>query len=242
MMLPFDAPVRLERLNVDPSRVFAAGLGDAADWAHQFHVAFSATVAGACVFSGQPFNCATSGFSGDPQSWHDKMRALNGSASSTNDHCKSDPDVVDVGSLVDNPRRHCGQNPVWIHECFDDVNHVKGSRSFLFRGMADNVSAAGSIENVDALLAQMVTDPQRGTKVVRDLPFGHVLPIPSTPRHGESAPAGCAARRAPPSRTRSHPPPSPRAASTPPPPPHPTPFAPPPPHRAASPPPTPSQV
>eukprot|EP01045_Picozoa_sp_COSAG04_P022888 COSAG04_NODE_2648_length_3800_cov_1.817617_6_plen_47_part_01 len=34
----------------------------------------------------------------------------------------------------DYPRRHCGQNPVSTHECFDDVNHVKKSRVFLFRG------------------------------------------------------------------------------------------------------------
>jgi hypothetical protein len=40
-----------------------------------------------------------------------------------------------VGSLVDYPRRHCGQNPIGIHECFDDVNFIKRSRVFLFRGV-----------------------------------------------------------------------------------------------------------
>ena len=73
------------------------------------------------------------------------------------DHCKTHPDVVDVGSLVDYPRRHCGQNPISVQECFDDVNFVKPSRVFVFRGTHDNVSAAGTVENTVALLAQLVS-------------------------------------------------------------------------------------
>ena len=181
---------RLGSLNIDPAAVATVGLGDAADFAHQFHIAFSQQVSGACIFSGQPFNCAISGFSADSAAWHAEMAALGGAASSANDHCKSNPDVVDVGSLVDYPRRHCGQNPVDVPECFDDVIHVKRARVFLFRGTQDNVSAAGAIENVDGLLAQMVTDPARSLKVVLDQPFGHVLPLPSTPHAGMLTPAG----------------------------------------------------
>ena len=192
LLLPVAAPpsIKLAVLNLDPQSVLTAGLGDAGDFAHQFHIAFSATVSGACVFSGQPFNCATSGFAGDSQSWHDKINALGGSASSANDHCKSDPDVVDVGSLVDYPRRHCGQNPVSVPECFDDVNYVKRSRVFLFRGTHDTISKVGAIENVDGLLAQMITDPQKSIKVVRDQAFGHTVPLRSTPHVGHSEPAG----------------------------------------------------
>ena len=76
------------------------GLGDSADFAHQFHIAFAALVRGACVFSGQPFNCAVAGNAGDSLAWHAKILANGGAASSTNNHCKSNPDVVDVGSLV----------------------------------------------------------------------------------------------------------------------------------------------
>eukprot|EP01047_Picozoa_sp_COSAG01_P102629 COSAG01_NODE_32190_length_585_cov_0.584362_2_plen_92_part_00 len=76
------------------------GLGDSADFAHQFHIAFSALVHGACIFSGQPFNCAVAGNAGDSLRWHADILANGGAASSTNDHCKSNPDVVDVGSLV----------------------------------------------------------------------------------------------------------------------------------------------
>lgn len=145
------------------------------------HRRFHHQVSGACVFSGQPFNCAVSGFAGDTPAWHDAIEEMNGSASSTNNHCKSSPNVVDVGSLVDYPRRHCGQNPVVIPNCFDDVNYLKKSRVFLFRGTHDNVSMPGAIENVDGLLAQMITQPQASIKVVRDLPFGYGVPVPTTP-------------------------------------------------------------
>ena len=50
----------LSQLNVtiDRQSVAAAGLGNSGDFAHQFHIAFSAIVTGECVFSGQPLNCA----------------------------------------------------------------------------------------------------------------------------------------------------------------------------------------
>ena len=80
---------RLESLNVDPAAVVTVGLGNSADFAHQFHIAFAEMVSGSCLFSGQPFNCAASGFAGDTQEWKDKLAALNGSASSANDHCRS---------------------------------------------------------------------------------------------------------------------------------------------------------
>jgi hypothetical protein len=45
--------IKLGALNVAPGSVITAGLGDSADFAHQFHIAFSRTVSGACIFSGQ---------------------------------------------------------------------------------------------------------------------------------------------------------------------------------------------
>ena len=55
---PSTAPIKLAALNIDKNRVAMAGLGHSADFAHQFHIAFSATVSGTCLFSAQPFNCA----------------------------------------------------------------------------------------------------------------------------------------------------------------------------------------
>jgi hypothetical protein len=106
------------------------------------------------------------------------------------DHCKITPNYVDIGSLVDYPRRHCGQNPISIQECFDDVNYVKPSRVFLFRGTHDNVSAPGAVENTQGLLAQMIFNPAAQMKLVSDQPFSHELPLRSTPFFNTSEPAG----------------------------------------------------
>jgi hypothetical protein len=50
-------------------------------------------VSGACIFSGQPFNCATSGFAGDTLAWHADIALHRMSASSKNDHCRQTPQV-----------------------------------------------------------------------------------------------------------------------------------------------------
>jgi hypothetical protein len=184
--VPPPATIQLAPLNIDSAGVVAAGLGNAADFAHQLHIAFSATVSGACIFSGQPFHCAVSAFPQDRAVWKAELLARLGTASAASDHCKSDPDVVDVGSLVDFPRRHCGQNPVAQEQCIDDVNYLKKSRAFVFRGSQDNVSAPGASENVVAFLAQLVTDPGRSIKLVRDEAFGHTLPLASTLHVGSS--------------------------------------------------------
>ena len=175
--------VPLPALPIDPKGVVVAGLGHSGDFAHQFHIAFSALVRGACIFSGQPFNCAVSHFKQDKlvmQTSDTRVPNCQGCLPFTTlpfDHCKKTPDVVDVGSLVDYPRRHCGQNPIIAQECFDDVVYIKHtSRAFVFRGTADAESAPGTVENVVALLAQMMDDPATSIKLVCQPPPACICP------------------------------------------------------------------
>jgi hypothetical protein len=172
--------MRLAPLNIDPATVTAAGLGNSADFAHQFHIAYSSMVSGACLFSGQPFNCAVAGFPQDvphaepvtpaSKAKHGCPGCFNCSDSCTTqsthpgmslafDHCKRFPAVVDVGSLVDYPRRACGQDPIQSQQCFDDVNFLKHSRVFIHRSANDPDDAVGNAENIVALLAQMMAYP-----------------------------------------------------------------------------------
>jgi len=97
---------------------------------------------------------------------------------------------VDVGSLVDDPRRRCGQNPINKVECVDPVEYVFHQRIFIFRGKNDDVYLPGSVENTVALLAQMQRDPAKSIRAIFDEPFGHVLPLKSTPHTNSSKPAG----------------------------------------------------
>ena len=193
-----DGSDRLPSLSIDDRYVIAAGFDHSGSFAHQFHVAFSAMVSGACVFTGQPFYCAVSKFNQDEPTLQRKTPTTrvpfcDGCPKNMTlpfDHCVRNPNVVDVGSTVDYPRRHCGQNPINIPECFDDVDYIKDSRVFLFRGSHDKVYASGAVKNVAALLAQMMADPANSIKFVGDQPFNHILPLKSTPYAGQSTPAG----------------------------------------------------
>lgn len=194
LVLPMVHSLSLPKLNIDRASVVVAGFDDAADFAHQFHISFSSLISGACAFGAQPFHCAVSHFSQDklvPQGPASRVPFCDGCPSNMTlpfDHCKTSPSVVDVGSTVDFPRRHCGQNPISIHECIDDVDYVKKSRVFLYRGTKDDEIAAGTIENTAALLAQMMDDPSASIKVVNDQPTGHYLPLTSD---GYDGPGNC---------------------------------------------------
>ena len=48
--------------------------------------------------------------------------------------------------------------PLTLTRCFDDVAHLRASRTFVFRGTADAAAAPGAAESVVGLLAQMVPD------------------------------------------------------------------------------------
>ena len=188
--------VSLPSLQIDRDGVVAVGFDHGADFAHQLHIAFSSMVSGSCLFAAQPFHCAATHFSQDRvEVWTPWTRVPNcdGCVPGTRmpfDHCKRDPDVVDVGALVDYPRRACGQNPISVPDCFDAVESFLDARVFVFRGADDDVYLPGAVENTVALLAQMITDPASKLKLVNDLPFGHALPVNATPFVNASAPAG----------------------------------------------------
>ncbi|GAB5358792.1 hypothetical protein AAMO2058_000489200 [Amorphochlora amoebiformis] len=188
----------LPQLNIRKGGVITAGCSHAGDFAHQFHIAFSSMVDGSCVFSGQPYHCAVTKFPGD------QLVTATNESSVPNcdgcpkgktliyDHCKNHPEWVDVGKLPDYPRRACGQNPIKvpIEDCIDDVEYLRDDRVYLFRPTHDRCYRAGAVANVQALYAQMLSDPETQIKYVNDQPFPHTLPTNSTPYFNHSDPAG----------------------------------------------------
>ena len=186
--------ISLPVLNI--STIAVAGCSHAADFSHQFHVAYSSLVDGACIFSGQPYHCAVTRFPGDPlveQSPSSSVPRCDGCPPGKTlvyDHCKNHPQFVDVGKLPDYPRRACGQNPIRLTECIDDPRHLFDARAYLFRGTHDRCYLKGAVANVHALYSQMVTDPASQLKFVDTYPFPHTLPTNSTPYFNSSTPAG----------------------------------------------------
>lgn len=97
---------------------------------------------------------------------------------------------VDVGQLVDYPRRACGQNPITPTPCIDDVKHLYDARSYVFHPTHDRCYLPGSVENTMDLYAMLMTNPAEQLKFVNDQPFPHTLPKNSTPFFNHSEPAG----------------------------------------------------
>ena len=52
-------------LNIDRASISIAGCSHAADFAHQFHIAFSSIISASCIFAGQPYHCAVTRFPKD---------------------------------------------------------------------------------------------------------------------------------------------------------------------------------
>ena len=104
------------------------------------------------------------------------------------DHCKNHPQYVDVGQLVDYPRRACGQNPITQDPCIDDVKHLYDARTFIFQPTHDRCYLMGSLANSVDLYGMLMTDPAKTIKFVDDQPFPHTLPKNETPYFNHSDP------------------------------------------------------
>ncbi|CAE8614897.1 unnamed protein product [Polarella glacialis] len=99
----WDKTVRLGCLPTD--KTIVSGLSSGADFAVQFQVAYSASVQGAAIFTGQPYSCAVMRFPLD-QLVPEKSEVPNCIGCPPNetlvyDHCKGHPDWVDVKMLGD---------------------------------------------------------------------------------------------------------------------------------------------
>ena len=88
-------------LNIDRNSVLTAGCSNTADFATQFHVAFSSLVTGACIFSGMPYHCAVTRFPGD-------YMVPKSPSTSAGIHC---PDCDANGTLIYD---HCKNHPRWV--------------------------------------------------------------------------------------------------------------------------------
>jgi len=176
-------------LNIDPAHVIVGGHSNAADFAHQIHIAFSKTVSGVCMFAGAPYHCAVTRFAGDSLIDADGGGARGSVPTCSNcpkgktliyDKCKSKPWLVDVGMLPDYPRRVCRNNKMPEHDCLDSVDNLrqKRHRVYLQRGLRDKCYLKGSVANVEALYAQLLDDPGTQIHFNNTLNLPHAIPKP----------------------------------------------------------------
>ena len=175
---------RLTTLHIEKGSVTAVAFDQPTDLAHQLHIGHASLFSGSCLFAVQRYHCAATNFS------HDSVEAWSPCTRSPHcdgcipvlpfDHCKRTSDDVDVGSLVDYPRRHCGQaqsastrvrtckqprtrarmpacaqSPIMRIERIDDVDLIKPLR--VFCNSQDSEYRHGAVENTLALLSHKCT-------------------------------------------------------------------------------------
>ncbi|GAB5359917.1 hypothetical protein AAMO2058_000583300 [Amorphochlora amoebiformis] len=165
-------------LNLNTQRVVVSGFSNTGDFAHQVHIAFSSMVNAACIYAGQPYQCATTYFGGeDPL-----VRKSGGNHHAVPvcehcprgktlayDHCKNHPQVIDIGVLVDKVRRTPD---------LDDHRNLlhPDQRVYLYRGTMDNSYQNGSVASVEGLYAQLMKDSNSQILFRNDIPEGHHVP------------------------------------------------------------------
>jgi len=166
-------------LKLDTARVFVGGFSNGADFAHQFHLAFSGKISGACIVAGQPYHCATTYFGGsDPL-----VMKLSGNSvpfchncdydsttyslyTLSEDHCKRWPDIVDISRLIDYVKRDPD---------LDDTSNLRDPRQrvFLFRATKDETYLPGSVAGVQGLYAQLMQDSNEQVLFEHSVEGGH---------------------------------------------------------------------
>ena len=129
-------PPPLPRLPIDPAAISISGLSSGADFAVQFHVAFSETIMGLGVFAGQPFHCAATRFPGDPLLPANPQVPICDQCPPGKtipyDHCKNvSRSFINVTMLADAARRMAAAGSI------DDVSHLQRTKVYTHCGMAD---------------------------------------------------------------------------------------------------------
>lgn len=181
-------PGRLPTLMIDNSSVMIAGCSNTADFSHQFHVAFSSMVTGSCIFSGQPYRCATTRFKNDylvPKTAGTAagMQCIGCPENTTllYDHCKNHPQWVEIDMLAD-----VAENTANVD---DPKQHLARARVFSFGPTHDRCYQKGAMENIAEFHERYAANSSQ-IKLVVDQPFPHTLPTNQTPYYNHSDPAG----------------------------------------------------
>eukprot|EP00038_Savillea_parva_P030423 m.77729 g.77729 ORF g.77729 m.77729 type:complete len:366 (+) comp9158_c0_seq2:273-1370(+) len=127
-----------------PGNTTISGISSGADFAVQFHVAFSATINGVGVFAGQPFMCAVTRFPRDVLVNHTdpSVPICNGCPEGTTlvyDHCKNHPQNVDATMLASIAADMVASGDI------DNTSNLHDDQIYLYRGTKDPCYVAGSL-------------------------------------------------------------------------------------------------
>ena len=193
--LSVSQPLPIDLL-LDPASVTVSGLSSGGFFAHQFHVAFSQSVAGAAVLAGGPYGCVE--VIDNPVWPFGKMDRVSAAMVACTNYFGSrfwgvrpnPPRADDARQLIDTAYR-AGD--------IDDPAHLADDRVWLFRGELDEVVPAAVADALADLYRRLGVDgnalhlesgnPER--------PANHGFPVKSFAGESRFAPRDCAERALP---------------------------------------------
>ncbi|WP_299357846.1 PHB depolymerase family esterase [uncultured Paracoccus sp.] len=183
-------------LNLDAGSVTVSGLSSGGFFAHQFHVAFSETVAGAAVLAGGPYACVD--IIRNPF-WPFTKLDRSSAAVVACTHSFGNrfwglrprpPAAQDARQLIDAAYRAGG---------IDDPANLADDRVWLFRGELDEVVPAAVADSLADLYSLLGVDGEdlRVERGDPDRPANHGMPVDSFSGESRFAPPDCAAHALP---------------------------------------------
>ena len=134
----------LPPLNIHPKGITISGISSGADFVVNLHVAHSSTISGVGVFAGQAYHCSVTRFPDDPMvPLNPGVPVCDGcpkNATLGYDHCKQNPEYVDVSLLVDYARQQSALGTI------DNVGNISSAQLYFYRGTHDTCYKTGAEE------------------------------------------------------------------------------------------------
>jgi hypothetical protein len=146
-----------QKFNVDPGSVSISGISSGADFAHQFHIAYSSLVLGVGLVAPSPYHCAK------------------GSSDTATRYCTSyfqpyigPPSAEYVDSLVSDTTTAFSKGQI------DDPAGVRNAKIYLFSGQYDGTVPTPIVDTVYLFYTKLGTDPNNIT-YEKTIPAGHSM-------------------------------------------------------------------
>ena len=150
----------LPALNIDPDKITISGISSGADFVVGLHVAHSSVIKGVGVFAGQAYHCAVTRFPKDPMlknptGLNSSVPVCDGCPAGDTleyDHCKNNPEYVDVDLLVEYARTHSALGNI------DNVSNIAGHQLYFYRGTHDTCYKTGAEEATLSFYSRLTLD------------------------------------------------------------------------------------
>ena len=153
----------LPPLNIDPKGITISGISSGADFVVNLHVAHSSVISGVGVFAGQAYHCSVTRFPKDPllPPNHNVPVCIGCPTGKTleYDHCKQNPEYVDVDLLVAYARNQSALGTI------DDVKNIASQPLYFYRGTHDTCYKSGAEEATLLFYSRLTAEvgmPDRG--------------------------------------------------------------------------------